>query len=94
MPNYETLTMNDFKEWLEQDQEVAAHFPEGKEYWRLPRSYTINLIYSVKGDAFAEWVEERIKARDQKHIEKQDLAIQLAPEIAAAFAKATHSSRK
>ena len=52
---------------------------------KLPKQFIINTLYTVVGEPFGEWVKERVIARNAKIIDEQQLAIDLDPEIAAAF---------
>ena len=43
------------------------------------------MIYSVFGNQFAMWIEERIQERNSKMEVKQNLLINMDPTVAAAF---------
>ena len=59
--------------------------PEERDLPKLPRSWLANLIYTVVGDEFREWVAEKIRERNDKIASKNDLMIELDPAIAKAF---------
>ena len=61
---------------------------------KLPRQWIINVIYSLCGDDFREWVSQQVKDRNEKLAEKRDLMIDLDPDIAAAFRDSAYISSK
>ena len=67
---------------------------EPREVEKLPRAYLANLIYTIVGEAFKHWVGERMQERTEKIKEEQDLAIEMDPEIYAAFKASTNISGK
>ena len=73
--------------------QVARALPlEPREVEKLPRSYLANVIYTIIGDRFRIWVDEKISERNQKIMQTQNLAINMDPEIYAAFQASTHVS--
>jgi hypothetical protein len=58
---------------------------EPREIEKLPRQYLGNLIYTIIGSPFREWIDKAIKARNEKIVEEQNLAINMDPEIFKAF---------
>jgi len=56
-----------------------------RERLRLPREYIANVIYTLVGDKFKEWVASRIEARNSYLAEKNAQLIPLDPEIGAIF---------
>ena len=59
---------------------------------KLPREWLLNMIYSIVGEDFKKHVQECMDARNEKIVEKKDLAIGLDPEILKAFQNSTHIS--
>ena len=45
---------------------VFRYLPIEKEIHKLPRSYLANVIYTVKGVHFENWVNDRVKQRNDK----------------------------
>ena len=68
--------------------------PDERDIPKLPRQWIINVIYSIVGDDLREWVSQQIKSRNEKLAEKQDLMIDLDPDIAAAFGSSLNISSK
>ena len=67
---------------------------EPREIDKLPRSYVANVIYTIVGERFKQWVESQIQARTKKNIEDQDMAIEMDPEVLQAFKASNHVSGK
>ena len=61
---------------------------------KLPKQFIVNVIYTVIGDSFADWVKERVVARNIKIVKVQNLAIDMDPEVYAAFTNSTAVSSK
>ena len=64
------------------------------DFKKLPRQWLINLIYTVVGQIFSDWVNQRIEARNLRLLEESNMAISLDPEIAKCFEQATNISSK
>ena len=63
--------------------------PVTKECLRLERSYICNLIYSIIGEPFKVWVDERVNRRNQKVAIEGNQFINMDPEIARIFQAST-----
>ena len=50
-----------------------------KEVLKMPRSYISNVLYTMIGQPFKDWVNEQIEKRNAKIVEDQNLAIQMDP---------------
>ena len=75
--------------------EVKERLPvEEKEWNLLPRQYLANLIYTVVGQPFQDWVDVKIQERNEKVVKEQNMLIELDPEIAAVFKASTAVSCK
>ena len=66
-------------------QEILDRLPCEKEIKKLPKQYLINIIYTIVGQQFAEWVKVIVDQRHQHIKDKRDLMIEVDPEIAAVF---------
>ena len=66
VPHYEGLTIKDILEYAGEHQVVMNALPIPKECLRLERQYLSNLIYSVVGDPFKDWVDDRVSRRNLK----------------------------
>ena len=95
VPHYENLTIEKMLRFADAWPKVAEHLPlEPREVEKLPRAYIANVIYTIVGKPFAEWVEAGISARNAKVQEKYDMMVDLDPEIAKIFANSSAISGK
>ena len=94
VPMFEGLAIEDMQAFASAYPQVARYFPIDKEMKKLPRSYIANLIYTVVGSAFAKWVEQQMRKRNDKLKMEQDMMIDLDPEIAEIFKASTSVSGK
>ena len=65
------------------------YFPDQKDVAKLPRQWVVNVVNTVVGTPFSDWVKEQIDARNQKLASDHNLMIALDPDIAAAFRAST-----
>ena len=65
-----------------------------KEILRLPRAFIGNVMYTIIGEPFAQWVHARINARNQRIQQENDMTIEMNPDIAAIFRASTSASGK
>ena len=64
-----------------------------RERLALPRAYIANLIYTIVGQPFKEWVD-RIVTRRHEDRRLEQSTIKMDPEIAAIFNQSTATSGK
>jgi len=88
------LTISDFIEYSKEKKEVMKFLPDERDIANVPRDYLINVINSVVGDEFRQWVEEKVSARNEQIKLNTNQYISLDPQIAKIFASASHSSCK
>ena len=68
--------------------------PDERDIRKLPRQWIANVIYTLVGDPFREWVSKTIKKRNDTVASKNDLMIELDPAIAKAFQRSINISSK
>lgn len=86
VPQFEHLAIKDMLEYCSGIPKVMKAFPvEEKEIKKMPRQYIANVIFTLVGRPFEEFINQRIEARHRKIAEDRDLNIELDPEIAALF---------
>ena len=66
IPQYEGLTIETILERAKLVPEVMKRLPEEKEIIKLPKQYLTNVIYTIVGEDFANWVRARIEERNAK----------------------------
>jgi hypothetical protein len=95
VPLYEGLSTNDILKYAENNKEVQRALPsEPREIDKLLRQYVINVVYTIVGDPFRQWVEAVMTARDNKIKDEKNLGIDLDPEILRVFRNSTSVSSK
>ena len=74
VPQYDGLKIEEFYNWAAQqdqqnpnDQSIMSAFPlELAERDKLPRQYVINVIYTLAGQKFRDWVDVLVDKRHQE----------------------------
>lgn len=95
VPQYEGLNIESFLSFGKDFQLVKNALPDSeKEVGKMPRQYIANIIHTIVGQPFAEWVVQRVNARHTKMTESRDMNIQLDPEVAAAYQRSMAVSGK
>jgi hypothetical protein len=64
---------------------VAYYLPEAKELPKVPRQWLANVIFSVAGQPFADWVDQVIQQRNSKIVANDNRFVAMDPEVYAAF---------
>ena len=60
-----------------------------EEILKLPREYIGNLIYTIVGEPFQEWVKDRVEQRNAKLKKEQKQDIEMDPEVLRIFQNST-----
>jgi len=68
-----------------QIKDVMERLPEPHEIQRLPRQYLINIIATVVGDEFSNWVQAKITERNEKMAKEKSSMISMEPSVYKAF---------
>lgn len=86
VPQYKGLTVETFIDYAKRYPQVMRCFPSVvKEVEKLPRQYIINVMYTILGRQFGDWVDERVNERHDGIIEDNEMYIELDAEVAEAF---------
>ena len=89
VPSYENLALKDIFEQFEPDAAVFQYLPDGKELRKVPKQWICNVLATVVGEPFAQWVKARIFNRNETVIKERKLGIAMDADIAAAFHAST-----
>ena len=89
VPQYEELTLEKILEYALAHASVVNALPPEREIWKLPRAYVCNVIFTILGEPFQAWVNERCQKRNEKLAIEKDLNIQLDANVAKAFHAST-----
>ena len=88
VPQYEGLKIEAFFEFAEMYPEAMRCFPFDKhEREKLPRQYIINIIYTVVGQPFRNWVNRLVDERHEEVADSKQLYIEMDAEIAEIYNK-------
>ena len=68
--------------------------PDKGELHKVSREWICNVVATVLGTTFTNWVKEQIEARNEEVREKKDMNIELDADVAAAFTASTSVSCK
>ena len=74
-------------------EDVMVRLPDPKDIHRLPKQFLINIVYTICGESFANWVKEKVEERNNKVAVDKGLLIEVDEEIANAFAASTAISQ-
>ena len=66
IPQYEGLKVETMLDFAQLHPQVLEHLPVAKEIKKLSRAYLGNVIYTIVGNPFKEWVDGKIKERHAK----------------------------
>ena len=95
VPYFDNLSVAKMLEWAKKHPEVFTALPQEKaEIESLHRTYIANVIYTVAGEDFQDWVDKKMKERTKRIAEERDLNIKMDPEIYEIFKKSTSISGK
>ena len=85
MPHFEGLKIETMLEYAAMHPEVMRALPIiERERLKLPRGYVANLIYTLVGAPFKQWVEIKVNERHEARREEADTIV-LDAEIADIF---------
>ena len=80
LPHYEGINIESILEFAESynNGEAMKCLPENKkEILKMPRSYIANCIYTLVGEPFQDWANNKIEERNQKVVQDQNMSIQM-----------------
>jgi hypothetical protein len=95
VPQFTGLSVENMLEYAKKYPKVFKALPaEQAEIESLHRGYVANVIYTVVGDNFQEWIEKKLKERTKKLCTERDMNITMDPEIYKIFKNSTSISGK
>ena len=94
VPQFEGLTIQTMFDFAKSKQAVENALPPPKEIAKLSRAYLANVIYTILGQRFQDWVTHQVNARNQRVAQEGNNVIQMDPRIAAIFHQSTAISGK
>jgi hypothetical protein len=95
VPHFEGLTVERMLHHANKAPDIMKAFPvEEKEIEKFPRAYIANVMFTIIGDSFRQWVLRKCEERHAKIVSTQDMAINMDPEVYKAFMASKHISGK
>ena len=95
VPYFENLSVSKMLEWAKRHPQVFTALPkETTEIDNLHRTYIANVIYTIVGEDFKDWVDNVMKERTKRIAEERDMNIKMDPEIYKVFKASTSISGK
>jgi hypothetical protein len=89
---FDSLSVKEILKWSLKYPEVDKYWPIKRELLRYPRWYIANMVYSIVGQAFKNWVSEKTSERDDHTRDKGDHNVVILPEFKKIFDSSTHFS--
>ena len=75
VPAYENLSMKEIFAYMQENQGILQFMPDGKELRKVPKAWVCNVVGTVIGMPFVDWVKKRIAERNAAIVEEKNLAI-------------------
>ena len=63
--------------------------PIESEIRKLSRAYLANVIYTVVGEPFKQWVDARVEERNFKVASQKNMFVEMDPEVHKVFRQST-----
>jgi hypothetical protein len=94
VPQFEGLAIQQIFGFAANSVEVQNALPPSKEISKLSRGYLSNVIYTIMGEPFQQWVHQQVDIRNQKVAHEGNNVISMDPQIAQIFQQSTAISGK
>ena len=94
VPYYENLTLAHIWKFAADHPEVNKFLPAEEDRDDLPRSWVVNVLFSVLGGKFAKWINRQMEARNKLRLKDQNKEAVMLPKFAASFRASTDISCK
>ena len=93
VPQFTGLSVECMLELAKKYPRVFKALPaEQAEIESLHRGYVANVIYTIVGDNFQDWIDKKLKERTKKLMSERDMNISMDPEIYKIFKASTSIS--
>ena len=64
VPHYDKLAIKHLLDFASDYPNVMRALPVEREIYKLTRQYIINVIYTLVGESFSQWVDARVEERN------------------------------
>ena len=89
IPHYEGLSIECILDQCKTWPHIFKWLPHEKDLPKVPKQWLCNVIFTVIGEPFSDFVQAKIEERNSKRASTGAGLIELDPEIAAAFNQST-----
>jgi hypothetical protein len=89
IPHYEGLSIECILDQCKTWPHIFKWLPHEKDLPKVPKQWLCNVIFTVIGEPFSDFVQAKIEERNAKRASTGAGLIELDPEIAAAFNQST-----
>ena len=66
IPHYKGLSIDNLLVYARNSDGVMMALPVEKEIHKLTRQYLANVIYTIVGEPFSQWVDQMVEQRNSK----------------------------
>ena len=66
MPRYENVAIKHIKAKFFDDERLQPYLPDEKDWYMLPRQWILNVLNTVLGAEFGDWVKARLEERNER----------------------------
>ena len=94
VPYYNNLTIETMLEFIQDHPAPLDYLPDPPDLAKVPRKFLIDVCAVTIGEAFKNWVAERVDQRNAQMVENNNMMIEMDPVFAEKFHQSTHFSSK
>ena len=95
VPYFDSLSVEKMLEWAKRHPDVFTALPkEQNEINSLHRNYIANVIYTIVGEDFRDWINNKMQERTKRLALERNMTIQMDPEIYKIYKDSTSISGK
>ena len=94
VPQYKGLNVERILEWCYGHETIASYFPDPVDIPLLNRQFILDVVYTIVGKPFSDFIRERIETRNAKQAEKMNAFVDVDEEIADMINASTHIAHK
>ena len=88
-PQYDTLSVGKLLDFAAAYPAIEEYLPEARDIPLLPRQWVLNVCFTVIGSDFGDFVRAQIEQRNTKLADRNDLNVDVDPEILAVIQNST-----
>ena len=94
VPRYDTVAIKVVISTWFSDPRVKQFLPDEEDWHRLPRGCVHNVLHTVLGLEYSDWIRKHLEERNEKLKKEANAEIMMDPRMYEAFMKSTLCARK